>query len=364
MAFNLLDVIEHSMKFGFVVQKYSIKNKKLEIGTQDKKVHLVYMPNPKYYDLCGKPSHVFFDGTKLDDKFLKNKIRGVDFNYLKPKLDFIREHTVYQNINTDLPVIKIKIERENVKKFISDILLKHGIDEKYFIHTTKAIKSNYLDEFLKMYQEYYIVKNHYGNLRGTNTAKDCNIHLMLGSYVLPDTFEIALGLEFIQELLIHREPLSIRYEFWDFEGTNSIKKYKPMYEDIYKISKAYRHAEQRQALARTRHINHSVIFYILAKEPVHTYETFLPEPITYQYRDDLFPPRKQQGDAKYEQIKDAIVKALTLPDNNGEMKNKVCDFDIHKLTDIHRATVKKYRKQLVDEGFLVMITARFYKLSL
>ena len=363
LVFNLLDVIEHGIKYGVVVQKYYPKNEVLSVDSRINVMHAVYFPNPKKYDLCGRPPHVFFDGTKINNKFLSKKLHGVEFEPFEIENEIFRKHKIYQNINTDLPSSKIVAEREKVIKFLIDILLENGKGKKYFIHTTKAIRENYLNTFRGLMDEYDIKIEHYGNLRGKNLAKDCNIHIMLGSFAPPDTFEIALGLEFMQQELIGKEPLSTRYKFWDFQGSNSMKKYKSGYEVIEELSKAYRHAEQRQALARTRYIYHLVTFYILAKEPVHEYEPSLPEPITCQYRDDLFPPRKQQGDAKYERIKDEIVKALTLPDGNGEIKNKVCDFDIHKLTGIHRATVKKYRKQLVEEGFLVKIKTRFYKLS-
>ncbi|MBV5343100.1 hypothetical protein JZU68_05645, partial [bacterium] len=230
LAFNLLDVIENGIKYGVVVQKYFSRKEQISVDSSINIVHSVYFPNPKTYNLGGRPPHVFFDGTKINNKFLEKKLHGVKFELFEVENEIFRKHKIYQNKNTDLPSSKIVAEREKVIKFLFDILLENGKEKKYFIHTTKAIRENYLNYFIGLLDGYDVRVEHYGNLRGKNLAENCNIHIMLGSFAPPDTFEIALGLEFIQKELIGEEPLSTRYKFWDFQGSNSMKKYKSGYE--------------------------------------------------------------------------------------------------------------------------------------
>ena len=371
---NLLDIVEYGIKYGVVVQKYSLNSTNPNPETEKNPVviHKIFFPNPKSYNLSETPPHVFFDGTKIHDRFIKRKLRGVKierlhFNYKGPWT-----HKVYQNINTDLSASKIDIERDRVMKFLLDIFDKNGKTKKYYIHTTRAIHENYLKSFIEDYilqfPEISILLDYYGNLRGKNSAQDYDIHIMLGSFNPPDAFEIAMGLEFIQKQLLNKEPIVTLHNFWKFKESNSKRIYNTEYSVIEELAKSYRHAEQRQALARTRHIFHSVIFYIISKEPVHEYDPALPKADDNQFHNDLFPPRAQRTDVKYYEVKNAIEKYLLIPDakkNPGKNKQrkKVSDSVISQQSGLHRGTVKKHRETLIKEGMIEMVSSRFYSIK-
>ena len=340
---NLLDVVEHGIKFGVVVQRYASTNK-------------IFFPNPTTYNLSKCPPHVFFDGTKFDgpklkDKFLEKKLIGVEFEKFEIKNYAKWPHSVHQNTNTDLSAVNIEKEKENVGIFILNIFNELGKERKYFIHTTKAIHNRYLHDFLKSSEgsEYQIIVNHYGNIRGSNDAQDYDVHIMLGSFTPSDAVEIAMSLEFLQDKLKGKELMATYPNLWRWGKSISQRTYEHEYTVIDEISKAYRHAEQRQALARTRSIFHKVDFYIISKENVSDYEPSLPLPVKPQYREDLFPPRKARKDKKYEEVKIAILDYL----NNN---NKACDMDIHWSGGFHRHTIHIYREQMFEEGLIGWVT--------
>jgi len=353
-AHNLLPFIEHGIKNGVVVHKY-------KKGIERK----IFFPNPKVYNLENLPPHIFFDGTKIDNKYLEKKLTGVKLTHFHLDLEISWGHKIYQNINTDITISKIENEKENVKKFLIDILEKHGKSSLFYIHTSKKIRNSYLDSFVQERKnDYNIIVDHYGNLRGKNSAKDSNIHIMLGSFMPPDALEIAMGLEFIQEALPGNRPCANMPNFWTFKGSVPVRTYKTEFAVIDELAKAYRHSEQRQALARSRYIFHPVTFYILAKEPIDLYEPYLPKPICYNYREeDLFRPRKQRIDNKYEEVKTFIIEALTTPiKGTNRYLESVSDNYIAKTYKLNRNTVRNHREQLEAEKFIERVSPRKYRL--
>ncbi|MCK5610037.1 DEAD/DEAH box helicase family protein [Candidatus Pacearchaeota archaeon] len=344
-AANILDILENGIKYGVVVQKY-------------REVSEIYFPNPRVYDLSKCPPHIFFDGTNLSEKFLKKKLRGVKFKTLPIKVKPIWPVNVHQNINSDLSKSKIDKEMTSVEKLLGFIFYKEGKGKKYYIHTTKAIRDAYLNAFIENQNkrlDHPITINHYGNLRGSNEGQDCDVHIMLGSFIPSDAVEIAMSLEFLKRTLKGRRILSTRDKMWTFKGSNKIRIYKPEFNIVNIMSKALRHSEQRQALARTRCLFHSVDFYIFSKEPVNEYEPFLPTPKILEFGSAFIPPSKQPDD-KYEEVRNAILDFLS-PDK------KACDMDIHRATGLHRATIKKYRKAMLEKDELEMVegSKRMYK---
>ena len=100
---------------------------------------------------------------------------------------------------------------------------------------------------------------HYGNLRGINEAKSCDIGIMLGSFLPPDAVEAAMALEFIQDKL-PKVVLSTENNLWTWCETNNVRTYKDDYAIVSEMAKTYRQSEHRQAIARTRYLFHDVDF--------------------------------------------------------------------------------------------------------
>jgi hypothetical protein len=340
---NYIEVIEHSIRFGFVVKKYA-------------KVAKAVLANPTQHELSGLPPHVFFDGTLLHEKFLRHKLLNVEFEKLKIEIQSNRQLRVWQNINDDLPFKNIKDDETNAKHFVEGIIQKYGKERKYFIACSKAVRYTYLEDFINSkYPSHHIVICHYGKLRGFNDAENCNVGIILGSFIPSDAVEIAMALEFIQENLQPNKILATSNNVWKLKRSKSVRKYNPEFIVIEELSKAYRLAEMRQAIARTRYLHHDVDFYILSKDPVEEYEPFLQKIETYQYRDYLFPPRKPRND-KYEDVNDAAIDWL----GKNETVNAM---EIHINYNIGRHTVSDYLKMLVDDGVLMNVTKTKYKLA-
>jgi len=147
------------------------------------------------------------------------------------------------------------------------LFLELGHHKRYLILSTKKTRAICIEEYLssQFHIDYQI--GHFGNLRGINDAKDCNVCIMIGSYLIADAVEIAMALEFIQDKLPESQVTENENNFWKWEGSKSHRKYNPEYEIIEKMAKAVRLSEHRQALARTRYLYHDTDFYIIsAKE--------------------------------------------------------------------------------------------------
>ncbi|MFZ2632733.1 MAG: hypothetical protein WAZ60_20690 [Desulfosalsimonadaceae bacterium] len=341
---NYIEVIEHSIRFGFVVQKYA-------------KVAKAVLLNPTRYNLSGLPPHVFFDGTLLHEKFLRHKLLNVEFEKLKIEIQSNRQLRVWQNINDDLPFRNIKEDETNATQFVEGIIQKYGKERKYFIACSKAVRYTYLENFINSkYPSHHIVICHYGKLRGFNDAENCDVGIILGSFIPSDTVEIAMALEFIQDNLQPNKILATENNLWTLKRSKGIRKYKPEFIVIEELSRSYRLAEMRQAIARTRYLHHNVDFYILSKDPVEEYEPFLQKIETHQYRDYLFPPRKSRNDNKYDPIKNVVMDWL----KKNETVNAI---DIYSNYGIRRQTVGAYLKKMTEEGLLMNKTKTKYILA-
>lgn len=330
---NHLELIEDALRYGFVVQKYSRR-------------HRVYFNNSLSFDLSKVPPHVFFDGTMLKEEFLKKKLTGVQLVPHRIDINPLWNVRVFQNINSDITKKALSKERPKVKRFLSDLFLELGPNKRYLILSTKKTRTSYIKEHLfSQFPTYYYRIGHFGNLRGINDAKGCNVCIMIGSYLLSDAVEIAMALEFIQDKLPESKDTVNRNYFWKFTGSQGCRKYNPGYEKIEEIAKAVRHSEHRQALARTRYLFHDTDFYIISKDLVSEYDKFLPNVETTKFRDDLFPPRKMRSDIKFEQVKEAAIEII-----NKDKFVKI--IDIFRKTKISRTTIRHHLKKLVSEGVL------------
>jgi len=336
---NHLKVIEHAIRFGAVVEKWGNR-------------HIIHFPNPRSYNLSKAPPHVFFDGTMLEDKFLKNKLTGVEFKRIRIDVKTPWTVNVYQNTNSDLPFGKIEEEKYNVQEFARYIIndLHKEADTNIFILTTKKIYDSYLKNFIDYeFQHRKIISGYLGNIRGLNNAKDCTIGIMLGSFTLSDSIEIAMALEFIDSESLKRDITRTENHLWTWKKTNKVRTYKQEFSVIEEMAKAYRHSEHRQAMARTRYLFHDVDFYIISKDPVSDYDPFLNNMIDKQFRADLFPPRKERKEKKenFDKVKGQIEEWLQTHETVKAIK-------IHEEYGTGRHTVGNKIREMLAMGILTL----------
>jgi hypothetical protein len=330
---NHLEMIEGAIRLGLVVQKYPNQ-------------HRIYFYNRKSYDLSNLPPHVFFDGTMINKRFLKKKLRDVELKRVNIPVKPLWNLKVWQNINTDLPIKGIRFDRKKVEGLLQILLNALGPSHKYLILSSKATRTEYLENFLKQtFPLFDFVMGHYGNLRGINDAKDCDIGIMLGSYLPSDAVEITMALEFIQNILPKKAITPTKDYFWTFKGSKGKRVYTRKYNIINKISEALRYSEQRQAMARARYLFHDVDFYVISKDPVIKYEPYAQIEVD-KYMEDIFPPRAERPDSKYEEIKETVIKLIY---ERGEIR----EMDLHRLTGRSRTTLRKHLRRMVHENCIM-----------
>jgi len=349
---NYLDVFENAIRHGFVVQAYG-GNKK-ETDSNSKEIRQAFLPNPKSFDLKRLPGHVFFDGTKIDERFLQHKLKNASIETMKIEIASMWKYKIQQNINSDLPRSRVSEDCSKVKAFVDRIIEKEGNTKKFFIVSSKAIRDSYLQEYInESYPDHHIVLNHYGNLRGFNEAKDCDVAIMLGSYTPSDALEVAMMLELFTEEMVPAEITSTENHLWKWLGSIPKRSYSGKYKMIGEMANAIQLAEHRQAIARTRYLSHGVNFYLISKVPIDTYDPYFPEVETYQYRKDLFPARTKRKDIKYQKVKNAVSDWLAKNNNDG-----VKAVNIYRNYEISKPTVEAHIKSLLEEGFLVQVEGK------
>ena len=268
------------------------------------------------------------------------------------------KYNIWQNTNTDLPKTTLENDKANVQQFVRNILSQENkFYRKIFFVTTKTNYYVYLQQFLSSEGHVPHTPMTYGSVRGTNEAKDCNACVMLGGFVLSDAVEIAMSLEFFKK---HKVSFNDRYvvprnNFWTWKE-NSNRTYKPKYAFIEKLAQAYRYAEYRQALARTRYLYHDVDFYIIAKDKIEDFEPYLPKALEYNYQEEIFPPKPSFPDVLRDDVKSAIIGYLKEHDLG-------TDTAIYKETCYSRVTIRKYKRELLSDKTIEKVGKVKYRLS-
>jgi hypothetical protein len=334
---NHLKVIEHAVRLGAVVEKWGKKFK-------------IHLPNPRSYDLSKAPPHVFFDGTMLNERFLNNKLNGVEFEKWTIDIDPLWEVRIFQNTNSDLPETRIKDNLLIVQQFLMDIIKNTPVDKKIFLVTTNAIAKTYLNEFIDLnLQDRGKVSGYFGNLRGINDAQKCDLGIMLGSFMPSDSVEIAMALELINHDHLEKDITTTINNLWTWRDTNGVRKYRDDFAIIGQMAQAYRHSEHRQALARTRYLFHDVDFFIVSKDLVSDYDPFLRNTVDDHFREDLFPPRPKRPEAlqKFDEVAEKVFEWLKTHDT-------VIAAEITKNYGKRGGTVGKKLKEMRENGLLVL----------
>lgn len=338
---DLSELLVHAIRVGTTVERFDQWN-----APYGKRFR-IHFANPKYYDLSKMPSHVFFDGTLLDKRFLKKKLKNVRLEKMKINLKQLWQLRVYQNIFTDLPKKTTLNDKPYVETFVRDLLRElqeKRTNHKYFFLMSKYTKEEYFEHFLnREFAELNRVLCHYRYMKGINDAKDCDIGIVLGSYVMPIAAEFAMALEFVQNQITKR-GMNIRLnDTFSWPGINAKRRFKNDYEIVGKLGDSLRLSEHRQGIGRTRHIFHDVDLYVISKDLVGDYEE-LAVIVTDQLRTDLFS-RKERSDSQYLKVRQDVEKWLV-------------DYDYGRITDIRKVTglgrriVRKHLYRMVEEDLL------------
>jgi len=342
---NHLKVVEHAVKFGAVVENWGKRFK-------------IHLPNPKSYDLSKAPPHVFFDGTMLNERFLNNKLSGIEFKKWRIDIEPLWEVRIFQNINSDLPERWIDRDRPKVQQLLADIINSTPVGKNIFLVTTNALTKSYLMEFIcRNSQDKFLVPGYFGNLRGINDAQNCDIGIMLGSFMPSDSVEIAMALELIDSDHLEKDITTTINNLWTWKDTNGVRKYRDDFAIIGQMAEARRHSEHRQALARTRYLLHDVDFFIVSKDLVSDYDPFLSNTVDAHFREDLFPARKKRSESQtnYEIVVKNAFEWLQTHDT-------VIAMEIHRESKIGRHTVSEKLKEMYANGLLEKASKTKYRL--
>tara|TARA_B100000614_G_scaffold228965_1_gene221064 strand:- start:207 stop:1241 length:1035 start_codon:yes stop_codon:yes gene_type:complete len=332
-----------------------------ENGSVKRTFKRIYFANPKTFRFDKKtPAHVFFDGTMFDRELLKNKLLDVEFEEVKiPIHNPFWTLRAWQNINTDLPKYQVPKNVDKVKNLLAHLINEIGFQNRFLILSSKDLRAE-LEPWVKQYPGLQLVMEHYGNLRGMNNAKDCNIAIVLGGYILSDAVEITMALDFIYKKFKGHNPVPIKTSgnLWSWQGPKGIRKYKDEYEIVGDLAKKYRYAEYRQALARTRYLFHPVDFYILSKDRLTDYEPFVKATEEHQMMNIIFPPRPKREDNRDTEIKNVVIDWLkTNPSVSATEIASLCRDNKGKT--FRRQTVGKVLREMLDHGTLTYY--RHYK---
>ncbi len=268
-----------------------------------------------------KPMHVFFDASEVPE-FLMNKLFPEYGTEKIPRKTFdippLGQLTLYHTNNEDLPRSRCKNFEKRLKIYCKRIVRKHGVRARCFVATlgqdqdAVAYKGyeNMVEEIFKKermrvfrkkkgdedeydqqsaLQEFdqerpepnygYVVLRHYGDIRGTNIAKDCDVGLVLGKFKVPDAVEIAWAIPFLSADVVAKaqekgyvEIEAIRPP--EFHGKIKTYRYTEEYNIVNVIAEWKRDSENEQAIGRTRFLFHPVVFYAITKDDMAGYAMF------------------------------------------------------------------------------------------
>jgi hypothetical protein len=179
-------------------------------------------------------------------------------------------------------------------------------------------------------------------MKGINDAKECDIGIMLGSYVMPISAEVAMALEFTQRQLLTKGKNIRLDETVSWKGGNARRVFRKDWA-VGSLGDILRLSEHRQGIARASYIFHDVELYALSKDPVNEYED-LAEIETDHFRTDLFS-RQERSDSQYSTFKEDVFKWLSDHDHARVT-------DIRKAVGLGRRIARKHLYRMVDEKLL------------
>ena len=362
-AFNLTK--EERQGFGSICGKALSKNKlsknitrfvenAIRIGcsfSHYNETNIIYFNEISEFPLVtDRPFHLFFDATHVREDLLAEVFPEKGGSHL-PRYDIpivpLGDLTIYHTNNSDVPKnSKGSRHDEKIELYLKNILLSNARRRsRYFIVTTgskkkpdegyrgvvarflrrfhrgieliddsdeedegEAIRERFPFEEEKQLKGYnYAVLNNFGNLRGSNKAKYCDVGILIGKFKVPDAVEVAWAIPFLKDVL---NTSAIREEDWkngffpiradnklspgvgmshkitNEEGVEEFV-YRKDFDFVNGICRWKRITENEQAIGRTRFLHHDVTFYVVTKDPMDGSGFFrYPEKVHLFYDDD------------------------------------------------------------------------------
>jgi hypothetical protein len=286
----------------------------------------IYAPIISQVNARGLPAQVFFDGTPPPEQLFRliygeaTAIRHwpEDLQRIVPQPGTLE---VFHTNTLDLPKAFLHSRLPAMLAFLRSVVRREqerDIDSKGI--RILLVATHYHEELLRQNlgdlweglvivakgeqppdQGNYLMIEHYGNLRGLNLAQNCNVGVLLGSYLEPDAVQAARTLPFLPDLT---ETVGFEALFDENDEGEPARRF-------LATVRQFRSAEIKQAITRTRHLYHPVRWYIVSRDPVEHFPCIAGP----QYRLDeegirIFTSRKNGRPSKQDAVFQACETCL------------------------------------------------------
>jgi hypothetical protein len=344
------------------------------------------------------PFHIFFDATNVPDYLMHSIFPGGPRAIIRMTLDIspLGELRLFHTNNSDLPRGRVKEFIRRLEIYCKNIINEHGTRARYFLVTTGQdekskifrgyehfIENIFKDKGIKVlkkkkdteeseaneitasdndrfeYNYNYAVLRHFGDLRGTNVAKDCDIGLLLGKYKSPDAVEVVWSIPYLDNEAISaigEEDYILIADMKEktYIGDDYVYRYRAPFERINMIAEWKRNSENEQALGRTRFLFHPVIFYAVTKDSIKDYDLFKNHADRIKYETDSFGISlfAEKGDSMYifsEEAIDATLKhetKFTSKEIQEKASKRCISLDLKPPVE---TTIRKHIRKYIEE---------------
>lgn len=369
-----------------------------------KSIDVIYFNSATTYPLGeGSPFHIFFDATRIQNDLFKKvfpeRAQG-EIPRLSIPVEPLGTLTIYHTNNSDVP--KTSKLDEKIKLYLRHIVAHYNVRKpRYFIVTTGSkkkpqegyrglVRDFFEDTDIKIIDEadeeekektdlskeerilkghHYAVINNFGNLRGSNRAKYCDVGILIGKFKVPDAVEVAWAIPYIQDAMNsevvsetdrkkgfipireneHHPGIGMARVITNDEEVQECL-YKPEFAFVGNVSRWRRDTENEQAIGRTRFLYHDVTFYAVTKDLMEDYGFFeYPEKASVIYDEDgkaIFGDR--EGSYRFF-VKKALDRLLDMdhPANLGKRQAQFKNEDV--LAEIKTVMIKLGLKRKLPE---------------
>ena len=252
---------------------------------------IIYLYKPISYDLRlwdvkrndkARPIHVFFDAIPIIQSVFHNYFPGSRVKHITANIPSLGRLRIHHVANENLSRTTFKQDKEKRLKtlnYLDMIIEKHGVNANYFVIATKdhekVVVKHFKDKGIYRKVENkpqigdngYLVICHYGNQKGINDAKFCNVGILLGTYFMPIECIITSGLPYIQNILTQDERVEDRV----VDTVRAGRVYKDRFRILGELDFWRRAIEHEQGMGRTRHLYHDVDFYVVTRDDIKQY---------------------------------------------------------------------------------------------
>lgn len=308
----------------------SFESKSIEDTVEAERI----LSNVCYSENYVKPFHVFFDATEVMPEIKEWVLEGREAKPFPVPVAPLGQLTVYQTQKSDLPRGQLKQLTKKVKLYCENVIQDHGSRARYFVVTTGSKKAKTVSEeqskgtykgkgYEKLVREIfegenskrfrlfekkdkngkdrtkqnetdiqnnnhnYCILRHFGDIRGVNEARYCDVGILLGKYKVPDAAEVAWSIPFISKsdpIFRLMEDAKRVLKISEMKtGAKDDERNRPYYkkddyDSINKIVLWKRNTENEQAIGRPRFLFHNVDFYAVTKDNMKQYRIFQGDP--------------------------------------------------------------------------------------